>query len=97
MKLKKKILSALAFLFMKIRKSILVYVSKKCEKKHVDLLLSGEEGKRPYVLIKGFNTSMYNHTLHRRRKHFCRYCLQAFNSEKILKIHFEDCFKINDK
>ena len=32
---------------------------------------------------------MYDHTLHRGRKHFCRYCLQAFTAG--------DCFKINDK
>ena len=34
-------------------------------------------------------TFMYDHSLHRGRKHFCRYCLQAFTAE--------DCFKINDK
>ena len=40
-----------------------IYVSKKCcEEKHVDLLLIGEEGKRHYVLIKDFNTFMYDHT-----------------------------------
>ena len=40
---------------------------------------------------------MYDHTLHRERKHFCRYCLQAFSTEKILKFHIKDCFKINGK
>ena len=40
---------------------------------------------------------MYNHTLHRRKKHFCRYCLQAFSTEEILKRHIKDCFKINGK
>ena len=35
--------------------------------------------------------------LHRRRKHFCRYCLQAFSAEQILKSHIKDCFKINGK
>ena len=39
---------------------------------------------------------MYNHTLHRRKKHFCRYCLQAFSTE-LLKRHIKDCFKINEK
>ena len=34
-------------------------------------------------------TFMYDHTLQRGRKNFCRYCLQAFTAE--------DCFKINDK
>ena len=40
---------------------------------------------------------MYDRTFHRGRKPFCRYCLQAFSSEKILKGHFKDCFKINSK
>ena len=31
------------------------------------------------------------------KKHFCRYCLQAFATEEILKRHIEDCFKINGK
>ena len=33
-------------------------------KRHIDLLLIVEEGKRHYVLIKYFNTCMYDHTLH---------------------------------
>ena len=53
----------------------------------------GEEQKRHYVLIKDFN----DHTWHHRRKHFCRYCLQAFSAEEILKSHIKDCFKINGK
>ena len=48
-----------------------IYVSKKCcEEKHFDLLLIGEEGKRHYVLIKDFNTFMYDHTLHRGKNIF---------------------------
>ena len=40
---------------------------------------------------------MYNHTLHRTKKHFCRYCLQAFSTEEILKCYIKDYFKINGK
>ena len=40
---------------------------------------------------------MYDHTLHRGRKHFCRYCLHDFNAEKIVKDHVKEFFKINDK
>ena len=48
-----------------------IYISKKCfEKKHVDLLLTGKEGKRRYGLIKDFKTFMYDHTLHHGRKYF---------------------------
>ena len=75
-----------------------IYVSKKCcEDKHVDLLLIGEGEKKHYVLIKDFNTFMYDHTLHCGRKHFCRYCLQAFRTAEKLKCHIKDCFKINGK
>ena len=40
---------------------------------------------------------MYNHTLHRTKKHFCRYCLQAFSTEEILKCYIKDYFKTNGK
>ena len=36
---------------------------------------------------------MYDHILHRGRKQFCCYCLQAFSKGEILK-HIEGCFKI---
>ena len=40
---------------------------------------------------------MYDHSLHRERKRFCRYCLHAFVTEGISKCHIKDCFQINDK
>ena len=40
---------------------------------------------------------MYDHTLHRGEKPFCRYCLQAFSTEKMLKRNIKDCFKVNGK
>ena len=40
---------------------------------------------------------MYDHLLDRGRKHFCRYCLQAFIAEEILKHHIKGCFKTNGK
>ena len=55
--------------------------------------MTEEEAKRHYVLIKNFNTCMYDHTIHRGRKHFCHHCLQAFSSEEILKCHIkEKCY-----
>ena len=59
--------------------------------------LIGEQVKRHYVLIKDFYTFMYDHTLHRRRKHVCHYCLQAFSTKGILKCYVKDWFKINGK
>ena len=55
------------------------------------------EDKKYYVLIKYYNTSMYDHTLNRGIKHFCRYCLQVFSREEIVKRHIKDCFEINVK
>ena len=40
---------------------------------------------------------MYNHTLHRRKKHFSPYYLQAFSTEEKLKRHIKACFKIKGK
>ena len=51
--------------------------------KHVDLLLVGIKDKNHYVLIKDVNTFIYYHTLHRGRKIFCSYCLQAFSTKEI--------------
>ena len=56
------------------------------------ILLIGEEGKTDYVLIKDFNSFMYDHC---GRKHIYRYCLQYFSTEEILKFHMKDCFNIN--
>ena len=68
-----------------------IYVSKQCcEEKRVDLLLIGEREKKHYVLIKHFNTFMWDHILHRGRKHSCRYCLQAFRTVEKLTRHNKD-------
>ena len=56
-----------------------------------------EEGEKDYVVMKHFSTFMHDYKLHRGRKIFCRYCLQSFSREKILKCHVKDCFKINGK
>ena len=36
---------------------------------------------------------MYDHLLHRGRKHFCRYCSHTFITEDISNHHIKDCFK----
>ena len=57
----------------------------------------GEREKKHYVLINGFNTFIYDHTLKHVSKHFCHYCLHAFVTEEMLKRHIKNCFKINGK
>ena len=62
-------------------------MSKNTFKKYIDLLLKEEKTKSTNVLIKDFNAFVYDHTLHRGRKQFCRYFFQALSTEKILKVH----------
>ena len=83
LKKKKNCISISVFGYKK-KEKYPIYVSKNTFKRHVDLLLIGEEGKRYYVLIKDFNTCMYDHILHRERKQFCHYYLQAFSIAVIL-------------
>ena len=80
---------------MKTKKNIQTKCIKTyCKEKHVYLLLTEEEGKRQYVLIKDFSTFLYDHTPNLGRRHFCRCCLQAFSTEEILKDHVKECFKL---
>ena len=51
-----------------------IHLSRNTFKIHVNLLLIGEKVKR-------FSTFMYDQTLHRGRKHFCRYCLHDFSTK----------------
>ena len=47
--------------------------------------------------IKDFNTFIYDQSLYRERKHFCRYCLNAFITEEILKNRIKCSFKVRGK
>ena len=40
---------------------------------------------------------MYDHSVHRGRKHFCHDSLHAFITEETLKRHMKDCLKIDGK
>ena len=63
----------------------------------MDLLLIAEENKSHYIYIKDFNRFMCNKTKNNNKKHFRKYCLQFFSSEKVLQEHREICFEINGK
>ena len=56
-----------------------------------------DENKSHYVYIKDFNRFMYNKTKNRNKKHFCKYCLQCFSSERVLVEHKQTYLKINSK
>ena len=72
-----------------------IHISKEKFEDQMNLLLITEDEKKHYVLIKDFNTFMYNQTKHRNKKHFCMYCLQCFSSERILANHTKNCLTIN--
>ena len=61
----------------------------------MNLLLITENENKHYVLIKDFNSFMYNQTKHKERKHFCMHCLQCFSSERVLSTHKDNCIQVN--
>ena len=74
-----------------------VYVSNEEFRMCIDLSLITNENKSHYVYIKDFNRFMCNKTKNKSKKHFCRYCLQCFSSERVLIEHKETFLKINGK
>ena len=72
-----------------------IYVSKEKYNNQMNLLLITEDDKKHYVLIKDFNSFMYNQTKHRESKHFCMHCLQCFSSERVLNNHKDNCIQVN--
>ena len=63
-----------------------IYLSKNISKRHVDILLIGEEGKRDYILIKDFNSFMYDHILHWGRKRFFVIVYRLLAPQKFSKV-----------
>ena len=72
-----------------------IHISKETFEDQMNLLLITKDRKKHYILIKDFNTFMYNQSKHKERKHFCMYCLQCFSSERILANHVNNCLTIN--
>ena len=72
-----------------------IHISKEKFEDQMNLLLITEDEKKHYVLIKDFNAFMYNQTKHKKKKHFCMFCLQCFSSESILVKHTNNCLTIN--
>ena len=72
-----------------------IHIFKETFEDQMNLLLITKDEKKHYILIKDFNVFMYNQSKHKKRKHFCRYCLQCFSSERILANHVNNCLAIN--
>ena len=49
-----------------------------------------------YVYIKDFDRFMCNKTKRKSKKHFCRYCLQCFSGERLLKINGKQIVKLRN-
>ena len=73
------------------------YLSDQKFNNNMDLLLISNEFKSHYVYIKDFDRFMFNKSKNRKKKHYCKRCLQCFSSKGILIEHKKDCFVINDK
>ena len=71
-----------------------MYQKNVVKKKHVDLLLIGDGGKKYSVLINDFNRFMYDNSLHSRKKYFCRYCLHGSIAEEILNVILKISLKL---
>ena len=74
-----------------------VHISNKTFENCTDLLMITDENKPRYVYIKDFNRFMCNKTKNKNKKHFCKYCLQCFSSERVLVEHKKAYLKINGK
>ena len=72
-----------------------INISKETFKDQMNLLLITKDEKKHYILIKHFNSFMYNQSKQKERKHFCMYCLQCFSSERVLVKHANNCLTIN--
>ena len=47
--------------------------------------------------MKDFNRFMCNKTRCKNKKHFCKFCIQCFSSERVLIEHKRTCLEINGK
>ena len=74
-----------------------VNVSDEKIEKYMDLLLITDENKSHYVYTKDFNRFMCNNTKNKNKQQLFRYCLQCFDSEKVLQEYKKVCLKINSK
>ena len=73
--------------FVMKQNGIPVYLSNQCFNDCLDLLLISNNFTSHYVYIKDFNKLIFNKTIHKGKKYFCKSCLQSFSSENVLNKH----------
>ena len=62
----------------------------------MDLLLIIDENKSHYVYIKDFDRFMFHKRKNKKKKYFCKSCLQCFSNKNVLKERKKVCLSIND-
>ena len=72
-----------------------IYVSDQTFENSMDLLLVIDENKSHCVYIKDFDRFMFLKTKNKNKKHFCKSCLQCFNSKHVLTEHKKVYLSIN--
>ena len=72
-----------------------IHISKETFEDQMNLLLITKDEKKHYVLIKDFNTFMYNQSKHKEKKHFCMFCLQCFSFGSVSVKHANNCLTIS--
>ena len=70
-----------------------IFISKQKFEDSMDLLLLYEDDKSHYVYIRDFNTCFTRQK--KKKRWFCKSCLQCFSNENMMIKHKEDCLRIN--
>ena len=56
-----------------------IHISKEKFEDQMNLLLITKDENKHYIIIKDFNTFMYNQSKHKSKKHFCMYVCNVFH------------------
>ena len=72
-----------------------IYVSGQKFENSMDLLIVTDGDKSHYVYIKDFNRFMFHKKKNKKKKYFCKSCLQRFSSKNVLTGHKDVCLSIN--
>ena len=83
--MKNKILLALVFLVKKEEKNIHFMCLETLSKRSI-FIINRRKKQKALCTYQRFQSI-----------DFCRYCLQTFSTEEILKFHINDCFRISGK
>ena len=72
-----------------------IYIPDQKFENSMDLLIVTDGDKSHYVYIKDFNRFMFHKKKNKKKKYFCKSCLQHFSSKNVLTGHKDVCLSIN--